>query len=353
MEEGNPEIIGVGDLLLLVHTRQPEGQPPVVLHLFGIHHIHVERRIGHDEIALAPDGMDILVEGVRFPDVSFQTVDGEVHLGQPDGCGGLLLAVESDLVAGLLPLPLDEVAGLHEHAARAAGGVENDAVVRFDDIHDGLDQGRRSEELAAVLRPLHGELHEEVFVDAPEDIPFGAVQGFPVENTEEVFKHGALEDGVVFGQDSGKRFEALLDGGHGINERLPKLGIAGQSEEVVVAGLFGQIEGSSLLIIILDGIALGHLPGGHVLFNLFGGLVEAVGRMPKENQSEDRHAIFRGGQLGVGPQLVCCLPEIGFKPRKGCEVITVHRKFKPPLSSQVTNSLPATFYGFPPPPAIL
>ena len=52
-EVGNPEVVAVGDLLVLVHARQAEGQAPVVLDLLGVHQVHVERRIGHHEVALA------------------------------------------------------------------------------------------------------------------------------------------------------------------------------------------------------------------------------------------------------------------------------------------------------------
>ena len=48
--------------------------------------------------------------------------------------------------------------------------VEDDAVVRLDDVDDGLHQRGRGEELAVVLRALHGEFHQEVFVDPAEDI---------------------------------------------------------------------------------------------------------------------------------------------------------------------------------------
>jgi hypothetical protein len=53
------------------------------------------------------------------------------------------------------------------NAARAASRIENDAVIRFDHIHDCLhDRGRRKE-LAAIMRALFRELGEEVFVERP------------------------------------------------------------------------------------------------------------------------------------------------------------------------------------------
>ena len=100
------------------------------------------------------------------------------------------LAEEGDAVGGILLLALDEVAGLDEHAAGAAGGIEDDAVVRLDHVDDGLDEGGRGEELAVILRALHGELHEEVLVDAAEDVASGGAESFAVEDAQEVFEHG-------------------------------------------------------------------------------------------------------------------------------------------------------------------
>lgn len=52
---------------------------------------------------------------------------------------------------------LDKKAGLDEHAAGAAGGIEDGAVVGLDDVDDGLHERGQCEELAVVLSALHGE----------------------------------------------------------------------------------------------------------------------------------------------------------------------------------------------------
>jgi hypothetical protein len=51
--------------------------------------------------------------------------------------------------------------------------------------------------------------------------------------------------------------------------------------------------------------ALGHLAGG--LVRLDGGLrgVVTIGGVPQEDHVEHRHGVLAGGQLGVGPELVC------------------------------------------------
>ena len=83
---------------------------------------------------------------------------------------------------------LDEMAGLNEHAARPARRIEDNTVVRLDHVDDGLHERGRGEELAVVLRALHGELHEEVFVDASEDIAAGSTERLAVENAEQIFQ---------------------------------------------------------------------------------------------------------------------------------------------------------------------
>ena len=71
---------------------------------------------------------------------------------------------------------LDESLGLHEHAARAAAGVVDAALVRFEHLDQQSDDGARRVELAAELAFGLGELAEEVFVDAAERVA-GLVAG--------------------------------------------------------------------------------------------------------------------------------------------------------------------------------
>jgi hypothetical protein len=40
----------------------------------------------------------------------------------------------------ILARAFDEVAGLDEHAAGTAGRVEDDAMIGFDNVYDGLDE---------------------------------------------------------------------------------------------------------------------------------------------------------------------------------------------------------------------
>ena len=112
------------------------------------------------------------------------------------------------------------MAGLDEHAAGAAGGVEHDAVVRLDDVDDGLHERGRREELAVVVRLLDGELGQEVFVDAAEHVAGGVLDLLAVEEAHQVFEDLGLEDAVVLGQHALERLEVGLDGRHGVGDEL-------------------------------------------------------------------------------------------------------------------------------------
>src|SRR5262249_25860423 len=154
----------------LVYSRQAEGQAWVGLDSLSVHQVDVKGRIGHHEVALADKSMLILVVGNGLGDLALQPMDGEVHLGDVDGIAVLLLAVKDDIPGRVPALVLDEMAGLHEHAARAAGGVKDGAMIGLDDVDDDLDQRGGREELTIVVGLLDGKLGEEVFVDAAKDI---------------------------------------------------------------------------------------------------------------------------------------------------------------------------------------
>ena len=89
-------------------------------------------------------------------------------------------------------MALDEVGGLDEHAARAAGGVVDLAVERLDDLDDQPDDRGRREELAALLALGHGELAEEVLVDEAEAVALDRL-GQSAEETEQ-FHHDVVRE---------------------------------------------------------------------------------------------------------------------------------------------------------------
>ena len=88
----------------------------------------VERRIREDEVG-PQVGVQVLGEGVirAVAEVGLDAAEGEVHLGQPPGGVGELLAVDRDVVA-LTAVSLHELGRLDEHATGAAGRVVDAAL---------------------------------------------------------------------------------------------------------------------------------------------------------------------------------------------------------------------------------
>ena len=109
--------------------------------------------------------MQVAQEGVGglLAEVGLDAADGEVHVCQPPGGGVGLLAEDGD-VGLLAAVRLDELLGLHEHAARAAAGVIDAPVVGFEHLDEQADDAARGEELAAELafglaRTCRGSIH--------------------------------------------------------------------------------------------------------------------------------------------------------------------------------------------------
>ena len=210
---------------------------------------------------------------------------------------------------------LDEVAGLHEHAARAAGRVEHRAVVRLDDVDDGLhDRGRR-EELAVVVRLLDRELGEEVLVDAAEDVAGGLLDLRAVEEAHQVFEHLGLEDAVVLRQDAEERLELGLDGGHRVGDQPRKIGTAGGSllHDEVVLRRRGQVERAARDVVGRQDLAPGHLAARLVGLDLPVCRVEAIGGVAEEDDPQHGHEVVAGSEFGVGAEVIGGLPEVGFE----------------------------------------
>ena len=107
VEIADPDVVAVGDLAVLVDTRQAKGQPRIALDLVGVDLIHVEGRIGHHIIGLADQFVRVFVVGDRLLDVAFQAVHCQVHLGQTYGGGVFLQPAKGEPVGGALAMLLD------------------------------------------------------------------------------------------------------------------------------------------------------------------------------------------------------------------------------------------------------
>ena len=177
----------------------------------------VERRVGQHVVGLEV-GVPVVVEGVAVGDLRVDAADGEVHLGQPPGGVVGLLAVDGD-VAELAAVGLDELLALHEHAARAAAGVVDAALVGREHLDQHAHHVRGRVELAAALALGAGEPGEEVLVDAAERV-LGAVgraaERDVADQVDDLAEPLLVEAGagVVLGQHALERGVVALDGGH-------------------------------------------------------------------------------------------------------------------------------------------
>ena len=124
---------------------------------------------------------------------------GHVHFGEPGIGVGLFLSEERNLRSRIFAFFLDEMPGLHKHTRRAASRIEYDAVIGFNDGHNGIDQGRRREKLATFLRPVFGKFVEEVFIDPPEHIARHTVEFFGVEDTDQALEQVFFKLLISFG----------------------------------------------------------------------------------------------------------------------------------------------------------
>ena len=259
--------------------------------------------------------MLVLVVGDGLGNLTFQTVDCEVHLGDADGIAVLFLAVEDDLLRRVPALMPDEVAGLDEHASRTSRRIEDNAVVRLDDIDDCLHERRRREELAVIVGLLNGELSEEVFVDAAEDVAGGLADPLAVKQTHQVFEHLGFKDAIVLRQHPLKRLEFGLDGGHGLGDESRQINSARGRllHDPIVMCLLGQPQRAPAKVVLRTNLALGHSARGLVPLNLPTGGLETVGGMTEEDHSQHWHEVVAGCELRVGAEVVRRFPEVGFK----------------------------------------
>ena len=242
MEELNPEVIGV------VGARQAEGEAAArsdhVAQPLLVHGVDVERRVGEDEVEAASGVVRVVVVAVDVAavfDFAFEAVDGEVQAAEASGFVGLLDAVDGEFGGGIFLMLGDEARRGDEHAARTARRVEDAPVVGLDDFGEEADDAAGGVKFAAALALAHGELAEEVFVDAPEGV---VVQrgGNLRDALEQFLEEGAGEEVVGLGQDAGELRVVLLDVAHGgIDLRADVLGFR-QAQQVIEPRLGGQIK---------------------------------------------------------------------------------------------------------------
>jgi hypothetical protein len=224
-------------------------------------------------------------------------------------------------VAELAAVGFDELLGLHEHAAGAAAGVVDAALVGGEHFDQQAHDAGRGVELAAVLALGAGELGEEVLIDAAEEIlgASGLLLVARADGADEVdeFAEAVLVEagaGVVLGQHALEARVVALDGDHGVVHDLADGGLLGVGLEVrparvgghpedVLGLVFVRVLGIGALVVALAGEELGAV------------LLEAVGDVLEEDEAEDDVLVLR--RVHVVAQLVGGEPELGLEAEVG------------------------------------
>ncbi len=314
IEQLYPQHVGV------VGARHAEGKAAACAHVRGqpvlIHGVDVERRIGEDEIEFADGFVRVVVVAVdvsAVADVAFKAVDGEVHARQASGVVGLFHAVDEQFVGGIFLVLGHEARALHEHAAGAAGGIEDAPVKRLDHFDQQAHDGAGRVELAALLPFGAGEFAEEVFVDATEGIVVKA-DGNLGDFLQQLLEQGAGENLKGARQHARQLRVVLLDFRHRVVDGLPDVGAFRQIQQMIEARrwrqedhAFGMVGGG---IVGAVGSTAGRCPGG---FQLRAALCEASLGKQQENQAQHRRGILRRRQPGIGAELVGGIPQALFK----------------------------------------
>ena len=119
---------------------------------------------------------------------------------------------------------------LDEHAAGAAAGVVDAALVGLQHLDQQPDDGSRRVELAAALALGPGEAAEKVLVYPPKNVA-GAVglrgHADAAHEVDQLAEHDLVErgTGMVLGQDALERGVARLDRQHGVVDILTDRGL--------------------------------------------------------------------------------------------------------------------------------
>ena len=288
----------------------------------------VEGRIGEDEVG-AQVRVLVAHEGVgRFaPEVEVDAAYGEVHGGEAPGGRVGFLAVDGD-IADLAAMRFDEFLGLHEHAAGAAAGVIDLALVRGEHGDQRLDDAGRGVELAALLAFGAGELAEEVFVNLAEHVA-GVVDVFAkADGGHQInqFAEFAVRQlflnfgaGVALVENALELGVFDFNAGQRVIDALADVGLLGGGAQVFPAGAFRHPEDIDLAVVVavlqlsdeqfgvavMQEIVVGRISKAPGQFGAAGG--EGVGNVFDENQAEHEVLVF--GSIHVGAQLVGRGPE--------------------------------------------
>ncbi len=310
MEVLDPEVVPV------VRARDAEGVARIAGEPFLIDLADIERRVRQHEIEATDGVLEILVVGVPLLDIPVQPVDGEVQPREPRGIFDPLLAVDGNVRGGVFPMLLHEAGGLDEHAAGAAGGIQDAPVVRLQDLDDELDDGGGRVELPALLPLRHGEFPEEVFVDEAEGVA-PVVHGDGGHDFQQLRERAAVEDVVGLGQHIGEIRVLLLDGAHGVIDRLPGVRALRQAQQLRETGVFRQVDDTCGMVIRGTDLAAARRRTARrdrpCPFQILLHRRKAHIRIAQEDQPEHGRRVFGRFEIRPCPEHVRRIPELLLK----------------------------------------
>ena len=322
MEHLDEEVIGV------VRARQAKRKTRILGKAFLVHPRHVEGRIGHDEVkpaCLRHIGEKIavgVVEAVGVADVARQAMSRKVHLVEVDRDAVLLDAIDDHtaffLLIGFLR-PCGELCRVDEHAAGAAGRVEDAPLERLDDLDDQVHNAFRREEDAALLPLGHRELAEEIFVHLAEGIARELHRG---ERAHHLDQHVIGNVGEGARESPRQVFILFLNRTHGVVEILAEIGIFRQVRQELPARRAREINRLTRLVVFLgDNPPPARTDRADLVLQCSKQLLGIA----KEDEAKHRHGELRGTQPRIGPEVVGYFPQS--RPN-----FCVHHALKSPLN---------------------
>ena len=275
----------------------------------------VERRVGDDEIGLEVF-VRVVEEGAFVVPLHLRGVDaadGEVHLGQPPSGLVAFLAVDGDVVDAALVF-FDELFRLHEHAARAAAGIEHTAFVGFQHGDQQFDNAARRIELPALLAFGQREFAEEVFEHMAQHIGaarLGIAERDVAHQVDQAAEAGRVEvlPRKHLGQHTLEDGVFLFDGIHRCIDMAADVGLLGFHQQERPARL-GRDEEDVLGSVFVLVLGIGSSIVAFALLKPSVHLLERVGDVFQEDQPEHYMLVFCS--VDILAQLAGGFPELLF-----------------------------------------
>ena len=198
---------------------------------------------------------------------------------------------------GGLVMPAHELGGLHEHAAGAAGRVEDGAVIRLDHLDDEPHDGSRREILAALLHERGGELAHEVLEHEAVGVALDLQRR---EEAQQLLEHVVRQAGVALREGAGEIGVGIRDALHGRVQFGPEVRRARQRQQPREARVVRQEDRAASLIVGWRG-----LQAPLELGRQFGvDRLELGLHLPQRDERQHGLGVLVRTKGAVGPQLI-------------------------------------------------